>query len=66
MYFEDGKTYIFSKEVFYKVMGIDPNIYENSNIWFNNIDGLEVNVNSSNLGFIKHYQILPNWCKEIK
>ena len=61
--FEKGKTYIFSKE---RYMEISEIITEsNGEKWYDSVDGVKVEVNSTNTGKCWDMLVVPEWCEEV-
>ena len=69
MKFEDGKTYVFSREKFFKSKEGNKEYYESDPVvksWIDKCDGQRVTILSIFLGEVNGYYIIPNWCKKIR
>lgn len=60
--FEEGKTYVFDKEM---LAIIHPDYKDNYDYWMNKCDGKVVTV-TGELGRIEDYAISPRWCREVE
>ena len=61
--FEEGKSYIFSKERYIEASGIITK--SNDREWYDRIDGLEVEIISDDTAKCEDFLILSSWCEEI-
>lgn len=60
--FNKNKSYIFSRERYIETSGI---LLTDGKEWYDEIDGVEIEITSENTGKCWDYLVIPGWCEEV-